>query len=575
MGSDPDADKLVVTTAVPVDDQFSIPKQIRWSAALGKLLVCSHSNWTLHVRNPDLSFFTKHGTPISISIDGLDSDLSNIYFSSDATNKLYKSTYTSPYDPGTFLAINSIHMIDASGDPDYIYVTSNNAADGHGVRKVRKSDMTVVASILATGAGNGQFNNPFGVKYYGGYVYVCDYTNQRIVKLNASDLTVATQSARSGAVFYDIDTDGTNWYICAGAGIYKTDFAFANSSYVVCVSYSLCIIPDQGDGYEATLAIVDSTNNHLERRKCSDLSAINSVGSLGDGSSSLYDPTFNTTIDTYIDFTTDDGQSGTMVRTGSAGAYTHAHSLNGFAAIFFKTAGPHVVKYRARGGLRLVTVVDLQADAITLVKGISKCNRMINIANYSNTYAIPLSDLASTVTIIGGETFTGDLSSLLNKQIKIQPVFRQSPISGSIAGFSVATIFTLFSNVNVTGSLTDLGVLLQTGYFYGDIGITAASIAHLVAIRDLRIYSMGWLTADVDLVLMSVSEAILVNPAHFTYATPSLQIGGTNQAPSGIYQAPSGVGGHAVSGLEAIYAMVHNTGNAWSVTCTGSGPYTP
>jgi len=134
------------TTCGP-DNEFSSPKQIRWSAALGKLLVSNNgATVPVHIRNADLSFFSKWFN--STAGTACDSDSSNFYFTS--LNNIRKwdlglSSYTN-------LVISSIRMIDASGDPDYVYVTSNNAADGHGVRKVRKSDMTVVASLLATGS---------------------------------------------------------------------------------------------------------------------------------------------------------------------------------------------------------------------------------------------------------------------------------------------------------------------------------------------------------------------------------------------------------------------------------------
>jgi hypothetical protein len=150
-------------------------------------------------------------------------------------------------------------------------------------------------------------------------------------------------------------------------------------------------------------------------------------------------------------------------------------------------------------------------------------------------------------------------------------------ISGTFSSIKNAPLITWYGQSNstlYTGSLlSDLPSTLQTCYIYSNSGITAASIAHLVAIQDLRIYSMGWSQAYVDLVLMSIGNAILANAAHFTYATPSINIGGTNQAPSGTYQAPSGPGGTITSGLEAVWVMVHNVGHAWTVTVTGSGPY--
>jgi hypothetical protein len=99
---------------------------------------------------------------------------------------------------------------------------------------------------------------------------------------------------------------------------------------------------------------------------------------------------------------------------------------------------------------------------------------------------------------------------------------------------------------------------------------------------------MGWLTADVDLVLKSISDAIHVDAGHFTYATPVLNIGGTNQAPSHLdgwidplitpgagnsdahWEWDAGAGKHkAISGGAAIWAANHCAGHPWAITFNG------
>jgi hypothetical protein len=489
----------------------------------------------------------------------------------------------------------SVRMIDASGDPLHVYVTSNNAADGHGVRMVTKSTMAVTGGgtpvqILATGTGDNQFTNPLGLLYIAtnadsGFLYVCEAT--RICKIAV--VTTAGSESFTWTTSYaiaanDLAWDGTNFYVQSSTQTIKYDNVFTDATKVAtaCVGYSITYIPDQGDGYGATLAIVDSTNSHLERRKCSDLSAINSVGSAGDGSSSLFDPTFTTSVATQIEYKFDDGFS-YVTPSGTS----HALSWNGFAGYSFRTAGPHKCTISVRGRLGLVTGIDARSDAITLYKNLQKLSSPFGLVNSGN-YKVPLNMLSPCIDLRGD--CSGNLSSIPNvKYFDLSG----SDITGDISNISRSATVIYIITSSISGSLSNLPSTPIYVYLYSSNGITPGSIAHLVAIRDLRIYSMGWHTDDVDLVLKSISDAIHADVNHFTFATPALQIGVTNQAPSHLdgYFDPmvvlgAGVGDadhwdwdavlgkhKAKSGGSAIWVMTHNVGHVWSVTCTGGGPY--
>lgn len=85
--------------------------------------------------------------------------------------------------------------------------------------------------------------------------------------------------------------------------------------------------------------------------------------------------------------------------------------------------------------------------------------------------------------------------------------------------------------------------------------------------RDLsgRKYS----TARVDAILKRLSDKVLAVPGYFTASAISLNIGGDNGTPSGTYQAGTGPGGAASSGMEAIYALNHVAGHPWTITYNG------
>jgi hypothetical protein len=488
-------DALEITTAVPVDDQFSSPKQIRWSAALGKLLVGDYTNNRGLVRNFDLSFYSKFNAPRVAT--AMDADLINIY--STGGLGYNQNIYKHSFDPSAAsfistvaLGIGNLRMIDASGDPDHVYVTSNNATDGHGVRMVTKSSMLVTGGgspvqILSTGTTDGKFTNPLGVLYIAtnadaGFLYVCEATRIcKIAVVTTSGSESLTWTTSYAIAANDLAWDGINFYVQTTTTLYKYDSVFtdATKTSIATNGYSCTYIPDQGDGNGATIAVCSNANSNLERHKCSDLSLINTVGSSGDGSSSLYDPTFTTSIDTYIDWVADDGQSGTMTRTGS-GPYTHAHSLNGFAAIFFKTAGPHVVKYKVRAGLGAVTVFGSDTDALTAIRNLGK---LINITS------ITLNTNPALIESLGNVRNRANLQTL--------------KING-----------TLFSGI-------------------GDI-------SDMLAIRDVRFADLSLNLATVNTVIDSIWSSRM----SYTYLTGSnLTIGGTggtaNASPTGTYVAPS------------------------------------
>ncbi len=137
----------------------------------------------------------------------------------------------------------------------------------------------------------------------------------------------------------------------------------------------------------------------------------------------------------------------------------------------------------------------------------------------------------------------------------------------------------LISCVGISGSIDQLDTpTAQIVYLYSNTGITSGSVAVLVAIRDLRVYSMGWLTADVDTIIDSMWTA----RAKYTYATPALQIGGDNKAPTGTVGAPvEGADWHQdgatwipLTAGAKIYDLAKNVNSeartaSWTITYTG------
>ena len=565
LASDPDADKIVVWENVLLDNLFSSPKQIRWSAGYpggGKLLVAnggSSITSQLHARNSDLSFFSKYAPMADPTFKywcGIDSDSLNTYAISTYDDLLHKCSLNFILVASSTAILNA-RMIDASGDPLHVYVTSNNAADGHGIRMITKSTMTVTSvggnevKILATGTGDNQFTNPLGVLFVStgvgtGNLFICEAT--RICKIAV--VTTAGSESLTWTTSYaiaanDLTFDGTNFYAQSNTTTKKCDASFDEVASTACVGYSITYIPDQGDGNGATLGIVNISGNCLYRRKCSDLSLIATVGSYGDGSSSLFDPTFTTDKDTTILATCDDGISQIMTKTGSAPSITHALSLNGFAAAFHRTPGPHKWTFKVNGGLGLVTRVDNDADAVITVKNFLKLNNCTRYTLASNPNFIVSASQLPRANIV---YLTQDTANL--------------GVSGSTSDFSANATELYLKLTGISDSIANFqSTVLQYLYAYL-CGVSAGSIAKFVAAIDFRFQSNGWLTADVDTVLRTIPNS--------SYATPTLSIGGTNQAPSGaVWQQPANLADPATwTGLEAIWVANHKA-NPWQVTFNG------
>jgi len=259
----------------------------------------------------------------------------------------------------------------------------------------------------------------------------------------------------------------------------------------------------------------------------------NPLGSL------TFDPSITTSVSTTVIWET---EVGSTVTTGTS------HALS-----YTPTAGAKVCKVTVQGGLGLVTGIDSNTDAITLIKNSNKCKLSGIFSIYGNVLlSLNLDEYPNLISIIA--------TTMVR-------------VTGTTAKISRYLTNLQCANCLISGSVADLPSTLTTKIYLSGTLVTPGNISHLTGAQLITMFDLGWLAADVDLVLMSIGNAILANAAHFTYATPSIQIGGTNEAPGGTYQAPSGPGGTITSGLEAVWVMVHNVGHAWTVTVTGSGPY--
>lgn len=369
--------KLILTTGVPIPAQYNSIRQLRWISALSRVVVTANNTSLVnYFLFSNLSF--SDARYMGAYVGSIGGDNNSIYTSEVSVPYSVLRRWSFNWLQIGYVAVSNAQMIDASGDPDYVYVTSNNAIDHHGFRQVKKSTMAVTASALADGAGDGQFDDPLGIFYHNGEIFVADYDNSRISVWTKSGETLTyARKYDLGFKPRDLAFDGTHWYVQSATNTYKYDNVFtdATKASTACVGYSLTIIPDQGDGNGATLAISDNTNSRLYRRKCSDLSLIATVGSSGDGSSSLCDPV----ITGPAGFWTDSEGNRYSVASGAN------ISKNGFSGDFFRGT-PNRMTYRpTSGSLASITAIDANADGIVgEIKNLYKCSNLTSLKLHTN-----------------------------------------------------------------------------------------------------------------------------------------------------------------------------------------------
>jgi len=141
-------------------------------------------------------------------------------------------------------------------------------------------------------------------------------------------------------------------------------------------------------------------------------------------------------------------------------------------------------------------------------------------------------------------------------------------VSGDIAGLSgLTSLTTLYLyNTSVSGNVANLsGLTSLTTLYLGNTNISGGDISANVAMQNCWVLDCGWNQATVDAFL----QAMYTARANYTYATPSLNIGGTNATPSGTYQD----GDPPTTGLEYVYELANDPEgegfNTWTITWNG------
>ena len=221
---------------------------------------------------------------------------------------------------------------------------------------------------------------------------------------------------------------------------------------------------------------------------------------------------------------------------GTSLDFSHTYPANG------------VWRARLRGvPLREITRIYAKEDLVTEIRHLRRCVRLSLLEAHTNpSLRASLRDVPAGVThlyVSRCPLITGDLSDV-----------PAGVTSLSVRGCPL-----------ITGDLSDVPAGVTTLLAYSCPLISPVGIHLLTSISDIRIYSNGYSSAIVDAVL----EEMYTHRMSFTAAAPALQIGGTNAAPSGVYQNAS----PPTTGLEFAFKLVVDPDGdghkKWAISWTG------
>jgi hypothetical protein len=163
-------------------------------------------------------------------------------------------------------------------------------------------------------------------------------------------------------------------------------------------------------------------------------------------------------------------------------------------------------------------------------------------------------------------TITGALSDLPASMTQLRLYDTSSTITGALSDLPASMSYLHLGNTSstITGSLADLPASMTQLILY-NTSSTITGGATAVSATGMTLIITENCSEDQPTV-NDVIDRIYADRAFFTYAAPSLYIGGNNAAPSGIYQyaaTPS-------TALEKVYALENDDDlegfNKWDIT---------
>jgi hypothetical protein len=239
----------------------------------------------------------------------------------------------------------------------------------------------------------------------------------------------------------------------------------------------------------------------------------------------------------------------------------------------YDTAGA----YRAfvYGELSYVTGIKCSSEPISVVYTLADIKdrfprlTYLSLSTTSSVITGALADLPSTMKTLSLSTtssvITGALADLPSTMQQLYLSTTSSVITGALADLpsTMQQLYLYSTSSVITGALADLPSTMQQLYLYSTSSVITGGATHApYGITDIRLHSTSMSQANVN----DVINRIYADRASFTYATPQLQIGGTNPDPSGTYQNVCS----PTTELEKVYELVNDqcggNFNNWTIT---------
>lgn len=195
----------------------------------------------------------------------------------------------------------------------------------------------------------------------------------------------------------------------------------------------------------------------------------------------------------------------------------------------------------------------------TVTSGVELSHAYAAPGVYTVTLHMPQQEQYLTQVDIGGDRVTGDLwSKNIGRFAALQRLYGYNN-TGLSGGFTLSDLpagmtYLLLSSTQstITGALADLPAGMTYLYLQNTSSAVTGGASPVAArgIREVRIDNTGLNQTQVD----DVIARIYADRALFTSAAPILNIGGTNAAPSGVYQDAT----PPTTGKEMIYKLVND-----------------
>jgi len=164
---------------------------------------------------------------------------------------------------------------------------------------------------------------------------------------------------------------------------------------------------------------------------------------------------------------------------------------------------------------------------------------------------------------------SGDISSWVLPASLVNCSVHTTNVSGDISGWvlpaTLQAIYIHFTGISGDISSWVLPLLMRYLWCRDNNTVGTPDISINTAMREYRGENRSLTQANVDAIIASVYARRMA----FTYATPSLNVGGTNATPTGVYQSVC----PATTALEQVHNLA-NDGcgeghNTWTVTWNG------